>query len=369
MKRKIALVLVSLTLLLSMSVGIVGCSDDESNGENGVEVEVSWDLATYTTEGSTLSNIMDDFAERVKEKSGGKMEINVFHGGTLATGVGIFDGVSDGSIEMGSSPVSYYASKFMLTAMALSPCWAWDTDLGLAARKAIVEEWQPAIDQYADNNMTPILWVADGFVELCFKNAVTTDPDDAEGHAIATYDSSTLAAMATGLGCTTNNADQKDLVTNASGSSPIVTGAFIPVSGYSALGLGNYLPYLVMTQFFPTVYSSIMNVDAFNSLDADMQAAVLEAADEAEEAGIEQAKEDLADLITELQANSDVTLTILNATQQVNWWADMGPQMYGGISAVLNGNAIPGIGSAGYWDEVEAIAEEAMGIDSPFHDM
>lgn len=361
MKRKIALVTVSLTLLLSMFAGTLGCSDSG--------VEVSWDFATYTAAGSTRTEILENFADLVYEKSDGKMEVNVFAGGTLASGTSIFDTVSAGAVEMGSCPISFYISKMMLTGMALSPCWYWDTDIALAGRKAIVEEWQPAVDQFAENGITPILWLSSGFVELCFADEVTTDPDDAEGHTIATADSSVLAGMAQGLGSDYDNSDNKLLVTNA--STGVIDAAFAPIEDYSAFGLDEYLPYVVMTQFFPATYSSIMNVDAFNALDADLQAIVLEAADEAEEAGLATCKTELEAALDELEADSNVTLTILNSTQQEAWWADMGAAMYNGIKFMLDSGTDYGVAgaAAGNWDAVEAIAEAAMGANSPFHDM
>ena len=68
--KKIGLVLISLVVLLSLVVGVMGCSDDDE-----VEGEVVWKLATYTTEGDTITDICYNFAEKVEDLSDGRMEI------------------------------------------------------------------------------------------------------------------------------------------------------------------------------------------------------------------------------------------------------------------------------------------------------
>jgi TRAP-type mannitol/chloroaromatic compound transport system substrate-binding protein len=53
----------------------------------------------------------EDFAKRVKEMSGGRMSIKVYAGGELVPPMGVFDAVSSGTTEIGSSGSYYWAGK------------------------------------------------------------------------------------------------------------------------------------------------------------------------------------------------------------------------------------------------------------------
>jgi TRAP-type mannitol/chloroaromatic compound transport system substrate-binding protein len=51
------------------------------------------------------------FAKRVEEASGGRIKIQVFAGGELVPPLGVFDAVSDGTVECGSGASYYWAGK------------------------------------------------------------------------------------------------------------------------------------------------------------------------------------------------------------------------------------------------------------------
>ncbi|MBI9085673.1 MAG: TRAP transporter substrate-binding protein [Desulfobacterales bacterium] len=51
------------------------------------------------------------FAKRVEEASGGRLKIQVFAGGELVPPLGVFDAVSDGTVECGSGAAYYWAGK------------------------------------------------------------------------------------------------------------------------------------------------------------------------------------------------------------------------------------------------------------------
>jgi TRAP-type mannitol/chloroaromatic compound transport system substrate-binding protein len=51
------------------------------------------------------------FAKRVEEATGGQIKIQVFAGGELVPPLGVFDAVSDGTVEVGSGASYYWAGK------------------------------------------------------------------------------------------------------------------------------------------------------------------------------------------------------------------------------------------------------------------
>ena len=53
----------------------------------------------------------DNFAKWVKEMSGGRLQITVYGGGELVPPLGVFDAVSQGTVEMGHGAAYYWAGK------------------------------------------------------------------------------------------------------------------------------------------------------------------------------------------------------------------------------------------------------------------
>ena len=68
-------------------------------------------VTTWPPRFPVLQTGAEDFAKKVKLMSGGRLSIHVFAGGELVPPLGVFDAVSQGSVEMGHGAAYYWAGK------------------------------------------------------------------------------------------------------------------------------------------------------------------------------------------------------------------------------------------------------------------
>lgn len=68
-------------------------------------------VTTWPPNLPVLQTGAERFAERVKEASGGQINIQVFAAGELVPALNVFDAVSDGTVEVGSGAAYYWAGK------------------------------------------------------------------------------------------------------------------------------------------------------------------------------------------------------------------------------------------------------------------
>jgi TRAP-type C4-dicarboxylate transport system substrate-binding protein len=312
-------------------------------------------LYTYTSEGDTRTGILEDFAARVYYASEGKMMIDVLAG--TATGAEIYEYVSSGSAEMGSTPISYFGGSMPKNKAVLSPPWSHDTDECLKARKAVLG-WEPAAAEAADKGIMFKLWLSSGYVDLCFEPVINAFEDVATNSPkIATGGSSVLEDMAIAIGATAEGSPNNQVITNAVGG--IIQGAYIPVEDYVRYGLPQYFPNMVLTEFFPTLYSCIINVDAYDALDSDLQGIVDDCIAEVESDGIKIAKQEYATARAALFTNPDVNnvydlALAANSADRDLWWEAMGQAMFD--------STVSDLGSLEVLNTVEGIANDAMGV-------
>ena len=72
----------------------------------------NWKMVTTWPPGlPVLQTGCERFAKRVDEATGGRLKIQVFAGGELVPPLGVFDAVSDGTVECGSGAAYYWAGK------------------------------------------------------------------------------------------------------------------------------------------------------------------------------------------------------------------------------------------------------------------
>lgn len=336
--KKIGLVLISLVMLLSLTVGVLGCSETEA--------EVVWKLATYTTEGDSITDICYDFADRVDDLSGGKMEIEV-HAADLCSGEDCFDKVSQGVVDMAVAPSSWYFGKMPSTAISLGTTWTLDPDKLLLARKAIVAEFAPAVQESADNNIMHTMWISAGYVDFSFDHEVTST-DGFKNQVIASG-SSTVNKILDALGCAPAATEVTD--TYLAAETGQVDGAIMPVANYKALGMVDVLPYVFMSKQFPTIFSTLMNADSYEALDAEFQGWVDEAAAEAEANGIEADAVNLEQDLDDIEDEGGHVYT-MTSTEMQTFYDNI-------VWKVFQGTLIYMLGADGYAD-AQAIVDDAI---------
>jgi len=103
-------------IIISVCLALVACG---GTGENNGSVAVSdpgktfhWKMVTtWPANFPIFQEGPENFAREVKKMSNGRLDIQVFAGGELVPALGVFDAVSQGSVEMGHGSPYYWAGK------------------------------------------------------------------------------------------------------------------------------------------------------------------------------------------------------------------------------------------------------------------
>lgn len=102
---------------LAATAGLAGCAKEKEEEKKAAPEVITkktfeWRLVTTWPPGlPVLQTGAERFAKRVAEVSEGRIKIQVFAAGELVPGLGVFDAVSDGTVECGSGAAYYWAGK------------------------------------------------------------------------------------------------------------------------------------------------------------------------------------------------------------------------------------------------------------------
>ena len=102
-------------LFLGLVAGLVSCSGEQQESasqETADKQSFKWKMVTtWPVDFPIFQEGAQRFAEKVKEASQGQLQVQVFAGGELVPALGVFDAVSQGSVEMGHGSAYYWAGK------------------------------------------------------------------------------------------------------------------------------------------------------------------------------------------------------------------------------------------------------------------
>ncbi|MEJ2038025.1 MAG: twin-arginine translocation signal domain-containing protein [Desulfosarcinaceae bacterium] len=108
----------------AVAAGLAGCGEKKETAEKPAatgtkeapavitEKKFEWRMVTtWPPNLPVLQTGAERFAKRVEEATNGRLVIKVFAGGELVPPLGVFDAVSDGTVECGSGAAYYWAGK------------------------------------------------------------------------------------------------------------------------------------------------------------------------------------------------------------------------------------------------------------------
>ncbi len=101
---------------LATTAGLAACAQQKQEEAKGPAMQpkktYEWKMVTtWPPNLPVLQTGAERFAKRVEEATGGQLKIQVFAGGELVPPLGVFDAVSDGTVECGSGASYYWAGK------------------------------------------------------------------------------------------------------------------------------------------------------------------------------------------------------------------------------------------------------------------
>ena len=262
MKKKVLFIL--LVVVLAAGLILIGCTTPAEQEEEEEEEEevITLSFAHFPPAHTFPCVSMEDWVQKVEERTEGKVIIETFPGGTLLTVPAMFDGVLAGVADIGCSCTSYEPGRFPLLA-------GMDIAMGFPSAKVashvvweLHQEFQPA--SLADFKVLHMYTCAPNYI-------CTIDPvqslDDLEGMDIRA--AGTVVPVLGALGAAVVDLPMSELPEN------LATGV---VKGYSSslevlmdFEYAEIVHYAVDYPLVVVSFAVVMNKDVWDSLPADVQ--------------------------------------------------------------------------------------------------
>ena len=246
--------------------------------------EITFRFATGFPKALYMEQPTEFFAEKVKERSGGKITVKTHYAGALGKANEIFDLVSKGAIDMGSIVQGFATSNLPLAAMTNSlPMTFFD---GEAAMWASIEMEKINDDlkaEFAKANIKPLVHrYLPNYKLICTKPV--RNLADLKGMKIRTF-GSYMPIMFNSIGVTPVNvlpADMYEALKRGSMDCSYLTDA-----NFIVYKLHEVAKYLVDVKFGGiNAYYLAINLDKWKSLPANVQKLLLEIGEEATKFGV-----------------------------------------------------------------------------------
>lgn len=243
---------------------------------SGVAVAEDWRAWNIHNDGHPNTAAMDRFAELVTEKTGGEVNLQVFHGGVLGNQPDALEQVRLGAIEIGNfnlgpiGPIVKEANLVSLPFIFKSVPHMFRVLEGPAG-----EEIAAAM---SDAGLKPLAWVDAGARSFYSQKPINT-PADVEGLKIRVMSNDLYTSMISAMGG--NPSPMAFSEVQQALKTGVVDGAENNFPSFKNVGHYEVTTNYSLSEHLIIPECICVNTDKFNGLSAEMQAAVTDAAEEA----------------------------------------------------------------------------------------
>lgn len=131
MKKRVVSVLICSVMVAALAAGCGGNDTPASSGsasneggavaaDDGKVYKIT--VTQHDPEKSSTGEFLNNWAAEVEEKSGGRIDVEVYHGGTVAGPKDSLDAVLNGTVDIAWGLQSFYAGQFPVTEVFMLPC-------------------------------------------------------------------------------------------------------------------------------------------------------------------------------------------------------------------------------------------------------
>ncbi|WP_319562609.1 TRAP transporter substrate-binding protein [Marispirochaeta sp.] len=260
-----------IVILIVVFILFSGCS--KAKEEAAAEKTYELNYAVFFPATHLQAHAAESWAKEVEERSGGRIKITMFHGGTLSNAAQTYEAVVSGVADIGMSVFAYTRGRFPLLEGLDLPVGYPDGLTATRAANEMVKKYEP--EELSDVH---VLYLhAHGPGILASKKSVNSVKEMASMKIRATGLS---AKIVTALGGTPVSMSQGD--TYEALQKGVVDATFCPIETLKGWKQGEVIDYVVDTKAigYTTAMFSVMNKDAWNSLPEDLQQIINEVSDE-----------------------------------------------------------------------------------------
>ena len=135
--------LVLLSSLLFLSIVATGCGGGRESGDNASGDVIKLKYAFFAPASTFPAKQMETWTEELEKRTDGKVEVQLFPGGTLLAANNMYDGVKDGVADIGLSSTTYEPGRFPLLDIADMPSGYPNAEVASQVVYDLVNEYPP----------------------------------------------------------------------------------------------------------------------------------------------------------------------------------------------------------------------------------
>ena len=143
MKR--LLLIISLLLITLILGACRGSSDSGSSSTGGKDDTIKLTYAFFAPAGTFPAVQMEEWKKRLEERTDGKVEVELFPGGALLEANNMYDGVANGTADIGLTSTSYEPGRFPLLAISDMPSGYANARSASHVTADLVEKYPPEV--------------------------------------------------------------------------------------------------------------------------------------------------------------------------------------------------------------------------------
>lgn len=243
-----------------------------------------WDMPLAYSATNYHSENAAEFAKTVTEETGGELEIVTHPGGSLYKGDEIFRAVRTGQTPIGERLISALGNEDPIFEIDALPFLATSFEQAMALYKAS----RPAMEKILDSKGMMLLYAVPWPPQGLYNVNPVTSAEDMKGVKFRAYNAATsrLAELMGAVPTKIEAAELSQAFATGVAQSMISSGS----TGYDRK-IWEHVKYWYDVQAWLPKNMVIVNKDAWNGLDAEVQKVVLDAAARAEQAGWAKAEE------------------------------------------------------------------------------
>lgn len=266
LKRRFTLLL---TLLVASVLVLSGCGSGSNSSQgssnsggtssNGDTIKLSF--AFFTTETTFLGQMVQHWADQIEERTDGRVDIEIYWGGTLLDATNMYDGVRQKVADGGLTVLQYEPEKYPLVEIAeLIPY-----ESGLVSSQVAYDLAQEfPIEALSDLKVVSVFANDQNYL---FTNHKVNSIDDLKGkqyRVAGAYMDLIQKFGAAGVGM--SQAEQAEALQTG-----VIDGTVTERALTKDAQLAELVDYLVDKQLYVSTFVGVLNMDTWNSLPEDIQ--------------------------------------------------------------------------------------------------
>lgn len=303
-------ILSSILILVLVMTSLVGCGNSEAqNTETSEEVTYNWRFAHEENNGSIQDVYVKKFAKKLKEKSNGRINIDIYPVGQIGDATQQCELLQNGGLEFamispGNTGTIVPENQLFSLHFLLSE----DPKMNMKLFKESKALNDLLAKKYLEKNIKILAYWSEGTMEWTSSKPVSS-PEDWKGFKMRTMPSPMIVASYEAYGANPTPMPYMEVYSGL--QLKMIQGQENPLSAIEEMKFHEVQDYLTLASASHFVTTTAVNPDFFNGLPEDVQQMIIETVDELREEAYKIETDLNGGALEKIKESSDITVVKL----------------------------------------------------------